>query len=149
MPASFSPGPATTWVAVHAAAMALAGILEGMYATVVAGYGGWLFFDDTEPVAGMLLGGYGMFRLVAFCIAVLTALILVLASRSVYTGGRRYLLIAGLAGLLVPYGMLFLNFFTFNCCSVWLLPAMTAIPASIVLFDAVPTGVDAPARQHW
>ncbi len=59
------------------------------------------------------------------------------------------MLIGGLLSLGMPFGLLGINGVISMGCSMWYLPALTAIPAAVVLFDGHPTLPPSPPREEW
>jgi hypothetical protein len=136
-------------VAIHAAGIALASLEMGVFASVVGFFAGSYFVGGTDPVGGALAGGYGLLRVVAFLVGAAGALLVLLAANSLRQGHRRFLVLGGLVSLGLPFVMLTLDFFTFNWCTLWLLPVLTSIPAAVVLFEALPHAPPAPPREEW
>ena len=77
------------------------------------------------------------------------ALLVLLAANSLRQGHRRFVVVGGLISLGWPFAMLTLDMMTFNCLSLWFVPAVTAIPAAVVLFEASPRLPAAPPREEW
>lgn len=144
------PYHAAVAVLIHAVSMGFAGAFEGLYVTAVTGWGAWLAFDpNADRVGAFLLAGYALFRFAAFLLALFTALLLVLAAYSLSVGHRRFVFVANGLGVALPALMLCLNLMTFNCCTVWWLPLLTAVPATAIGVAAAPRVVEAPIRPTW
>jgi len=149
MPPNFHRSTASAIVVVHAAALALASLEHGVFATVSAYIAVPLFVDGTQPVLGTFAGGYGLVRVVAFLVGACGALLVLLSANSLRQGHRRFVLVGGILSLGLPFVMLTVDFIMFNLCTLWYLPALTAIPAAVVLFETLPHSPPAPPREEW
>lgn len=149
MGASFTPTVSSVTVTLHAGCLALASVAQGLYTSFVAGWGGWTFLGGGDRMLGVILGGYGLFRVVTFLVGALGALLVLLSANSLRLQHRRFVLLGGLTALGLPFGMLMVDMMTFNCFSLWYLPALTAIPAAVMLFEALPHLPPAPPREEW
>ena len=150
MPPSFPSGPASVVVVGHALAMALASLVEGVFATLAGVGGGLTFFDPSaNPVLSFFLGGYGLLRVVSFLVGMLASLLVLLSANSLRQGHRRFVLVGALLSLITPFVLILVNFMTSFGCTMWYLPTLSAIPAAVVLFDAQSRLPPAPPREQW
>ncbi len=136
-------------VVAHAAVIALASLEHGVLATVSASLAGQYYVGGADPVLGTLAGSYGLVRVVLFLAGACGALLVLLSANSLRQGHRRFVMVGGLLSLVLPFVMLTVDVIMFNWCTLWYLPTLTAIPASVVLLEALPHLPPAPRREEW
>jgi hypothetical protein len=145
-----NPRHAAASMLMHAVSMAFAGVFEGLYVTTVGGFGAWMAFDPhADRFGAFLLAGYALARITGFVAAIFTAVLLLLGAYSLSKNQRRFVFIAAVAGVVVPTMLVTVNLLTFNCCAAWVLPMITAVPATGLALGAWTHAAPAQPRRAW